>query len=273
MISIVVTCYNLENYIERCISSILNNTYKDIEVIVVNDCSTDNSLDVIKTINDDRVIIINSEVNVGAGMSRRVGIQKCKGDYIMLIDGDDTIELDCLETLYGTILSTNSDIVRCHVRVLYPDKAEIDYATPLGEVVGSSNILEQLFTKQMFINNCLIKKDLWDKIVYSDSRFIEDTPTLFKLLAVANKATTINYVGYNYYQLSSSLCHTTTPLKTCIYTCLSWLEIARFAVDNNINYNVFYKIANCLNLLSSYKDKSPYMEEWNKILTIMRSFK
>jgi glycosyltransferase involved in cell wall biosynthesis len=116
MISIVTTCYNLEGYIEKCITSILNQSYDDIELIIVNDCSTDNSLTVIdKFLYDTRIKLINNKENVGAGKSRKIGIENCNGDYLILIDGDDWITSDYLKILCETAKKNDADIVAGHL--------------------------------------------------------------------------------------------------------------------------------------------------------------
>ena len=118
MISIVTTCYNLEDYIEDCLVSLINQSYENLEIIVVNDCSTDNSLSIIKKIadKDSRIKIINNDINLGAGKSRKIGIESANGDYIMLVDGDDWITSNYLKTLYDSAKSNDADIVTGHLK-------------------------------------------------------------------------------------------------------------------------------------------------------------
>ena len=99
-ISIVMTAYNMEQYVEEAMMSCLNQTYKDIELVVVEDCSTDNTLALIEAIasQDERVVVIRHEQNLGAGMGRRDGINTATGDYFITVDADDWLDLctyDC----------------------------------------------------------------------------------------------------------------------------------------------------------------------------------
>lgn len=112
-VSIIVAVYNLEELIERCIDSLLNQTLKDIEIILVNDCSTDHSLEKCETAakNDSRVRVINKPINEGLGMARNSGIQIAKGEYISFVDGDDYVELDLYERAYNLAKKNNSDEV------------------------------------------------------------------------------------------------------------------------------------------------------------------
>ena len=93
-VSIVTTAYNVEEYIKKCLDSVLGQTYKNIEVIVVNDCSIDNTSDILKSFNDERLKVINHKRNMGAGQARKTGIEASTGDYVITIDGDDAKDFD-----------------------------------------------------------------------------------------------------------------------------------------------------------------------------------
>jgi len=110
-ISIIVPVYNLEKYLSRCINSLLNQTIKEIEIICINDGSTDNSLNILENFasNDDRIKVIN-QTNSGQSVARNNGIEKASGEYICFIDGDDWIDLDFCEKLYYAAQTTNSEI-------------------------------------------------------------------------------------------------------------------------------------------------------------------
>lgn len=102
-ISIIVPVYNAENTIERCAKSLMEQTMQDIEIIFVDDCSTDDSLARIRqlTKDDDRCKVLHNEHNMGCTSSRRVGLQKATGDYVIACDADDWVESDFCETLYN----------------------------------------------------------------------------------------------------------------------------------------------------------------------------
>ena len=112
-VSIIVPIYNSEKYLSECIDSILNQTYPDIELILINDGSTDDSLKIINEYarNNKNIIVINQE-NMGASLSRKNGISKSSGDYLMFIDSDDYIEKDTIENLAKIIKRDRVDIVK-----------------------------------------------------------------------------------------------------------------------------------------------------------------
>lgn len=238
-ISVISTVYNVEEYIDRCVSSILNQTLTDLEFIVVNDCTPDNSIEVIqKYTSDSRLRIINNPINLGAGKSRQVGIDHAQGDYTIFVDADDWLELDCLEKMYNKVIETGSDICSCNVRhhniygcVTYCKK-------------GSSVVRPDLFN---FINNKLINRNIWDKTNYSPLRLNEDINTLYRCLHFANKVELVSYAGYNYNIRPNSLCTTkNNELRWEVYKALAVIENLEFmkilnepvSLDFYRNYNI-----------------------------------
>lgn len=139
-VSLIIPVFNVEEYLRRCLDSVINQTLTDIEIIVVNDGSTDNSLDIILEYRaiDRRINIINKE-NQGPGLARNVGLSFAKSDYIVFLDSDDWLELNFLEKMYNTAISSSSDIVVSKVNNHYSNGIDIE------EVVISGDPLQSLF--------------------------------------------------------------------------------------------------------------------------------
>ena len=116
-VSLVVAVYNLEKYIVECLESIINQTFKDVEIICVNDGSKDNSLGILEEYakKDSRIKII-TQINQGSGAARNTGLAAASGDYIQFLDGDDYFEPDMIEKLYNLAKSCNADISACSSR-------------------------------------------------------------------------------------------------------------------------------------------------------------
>lgn len=114
-ISVIVPVYNVEKYLPQCMESIINQTFKGIEIICINDGSTDNSLKILQDYaeKDERIQIINQK-NMGLSAARNSGLKIARGKYIFFIDSDDWIEADTLKTLYDTALETDADLTCCH---------------------------------------------------------------------------------------------------------------------------------------------------------------
>lgn len=110
--SIIISAYNIETYIERAIKSVLEQTFENYELIIVNDCSKDKTLEKIQNFKDERIIVINNEKNVGLGAVRNIGIAKAQGEYIVHLDGDDALyENTTLEKIDKLIGNDTPDII------------------------------------------------------------------------------------------------------------------------------------------------------------------
>ena len=113
-VSVIVPVYNVEKYLERCIESLINQTFDDIEIIALNNGSTDKSLDILNYYahKDKRIRVINNK-NIGVSKSRNIGIEEAKGEYIVFVDSDDWIDSNMIYILYDTISDNNCDLVMC----------------------------------------------------------------------------------------------------------------------------------------------------------------
>lgn len=127
-VSIIVPIYNEEENLKKCIDSLLNQTYKELEIILINDGSTDGSKKIIDSYKDSRIIAIHKK-NSGISDTRNIGIDKSTGDYIMFVDSDDYLELDCIEKLMKIIAEEKSDIVMFNYYLETPSK-KIDIKLP-----------------------------------------------------------------------------------------------------------------------------------------------
>ena len=112
-ISLIIPIYNVEKYLRECLDSVVNQTFKDIEIICVDDCGTDNSMQIVDEYakKDERIKIIHHETNKGLAISRNTGMDNATGEYIFFLDSDDYILPNTLEKMYEKIISTKSDIV------------------------------------------------------------------------------------------------------------------------------------------------------------------
>lgn len=150
LISVVIPTYNRGKLILRSINSVLNQTYKNIELIVVDDCSTDNTADVVKNIGDKRIKYIKLEKNSGACVARNRGIDKANGEYIAFNDSDDVWHSDKLEKQIACLEEKNADIVSCAMDVFDESANKKMYSFP-----ESSKISEGLVTfKNLLRLNC-----------------------------------------------------------------------------------------------------------------------
>lgn len=166
LISIIIPVYNAEKYIAECAESLINQTYKNIEIIFVDDCSTDSSNKIIKeyTEKDSRVKLYSTGTNGGPGKARNVGLENSHGEYIMFCDNDDTYKPNMCEVMLNAMIEKNVDLVTCKTNVVNGklDREQEHYVN--SDKIGYSNFNEKKrFCLTVFVWNKLYKKALIDK--------------------------------------------------------------------------------------------------------------
>lgn len=222
LISVIVPIYNVEKYLNRCIDSILNQTYKNLEVILVDDGSTDNSINIIKSYNDDRIKIY-SKKNGGLSDARNYGLDKANGNYVSFIDSDDFIELDMFEKMVQHLIDRDVDIVVCDMKYLYDD-GSTSFASGGNFVCG--NVLENpdLILMNNSACNKLYKIEMFNDIKFPKGKYYEDLATIPILLYKAKKIIKIDEPFYIYFQRKGSIAHSANKkifeiydaIKSCI---------------------------------------------------------
>lgn len=208
LISIIVPIYNTEKYLERCICSIINQTYKNLEIILINDGSTDNSLEICNKFKciDRRIIVINKE-NGGQGESRNLGLDIAKGKYIGFVDSDDWIELNMYEKLIKNLKLTKSDISCCDT---VNPKYKNTYEPKCNNIITFNNYEGLLKHLESYggLDQCPVNK-LYKKELFTNVRFLkltgyEDAGTIFKLFINSNKVVYESLPLYNYFYRENS---------------------------------------------------------------------
>ncbi|QOR57649.1 GtrB [uncultured phage cr130_1] len=217
-ISVIMSAYNAQNTIRRAIRSVLNLTYKDVELIVVNDCSTDDTEKIIKKYKDNRIVYIKHDVNLGAGCARNTGIKHATGDYIAFLDSDDYYNKEYLQTMANGTDDGKFDIVSSGYIVIEGKHKKTKKPTA-RKVYGNNYVKDDSGTIH-FLNVQLIKRSLFDNVEYCKRRFIEDSSTFVKLLYYAKNRNILNYAGYNYVQNPNSLIHSSSEYKKYLYNLL-----------------------------------------------------
>ena len=211
--SIIVPVYNLEKYVSKCLDSIFNQTFKDFEVIVVNDGSKDNSLDIIKKY-DVKVI---DQKNQGLSASRNNAIKKATGEYLVFVDGDDTIEEELLERL-NEASNDNPDIIRFQSREIFDNKEAIDHDEEGFDTCPGVEAFEKICNYHYVETVALycIKRDYFEKekFQFEKNMLHEDFRLIPLVIMKASKVKSISFIGYNYYQRDNSIMNVKDYEKT-----------------------------------------------------------
>lgn len=271
-ISIVTTVYNIEKYIKRCLDSLISQTYKNIEIILVNDCSTDTSMDIVKSYKDERIIIIEHKENLGAGWARRTGIETATGDYIITIDGDDWISSDFIEKLVENAKETNADIVSGGITIVYSDGYQEVKKFPVKCSVGMEKFRDYANQRIVFLNNKLVKRSMYETTPYSTRRFCEDTPVIIPLLYYCNMVSYVDTQGYFYLQHDNSLCKRVNEFEQALYKALCNAECREFFADKGDEYKNLISLPEFLQYIRVIKTtmtdelKIKYKEELGELL-------
>ena len=205
--SIIVPAYNTEKYIDKCLKSIFSNTYKNFEVIIVNDGSTDKTEDIInKYIKKYDNIIHIKQKNMGLSMARNNGVKKATGDYLLFIDSDDYVEKNLLENINKNI--DDLDVLRYQLNIVYSDKI-IPYEEKEFNATDGISAFEKI-VKYKFIEMAALyvinrKYYLDNNFMFEKDAYHEDYGLLPLVIATAKKVKSINYLGYNYVQRDGSI--------------------------------------------------------------------
>ena len=128
--SIVITAYNCEKYIKQCIFSVLNQNFGEYELIIIDDCSSDNTLKIIENIKDNRIKIFSLPQNQGVSNARNIAIDASKGEYIFFLDCDDYIENNLLKEAHDMLLNTKDDVLFCPYFVYWENKNKYKFSNP-----------------------------------------------------------------------------------------------------------------------------------------------
>lgn len=206
LISVIVNVYNGEKFIKKCLDSIVNQTYKNLEIIIVNDGSTDSTLSICNSYSDDRIRIITTP-NQGLGLSRNTGIENANGEYLYFVDADDFIEPDAVEYLYKLIRTYNKKIATCETLKIYDynftkknKKEEIcikDAKEMIKEILLSIGYVGTTWNK-------LYHKSIFNSIRFED-RIINDVAVTYKTYIEAKEIIFSNQIKYYYLKHADSI--------------------------------------------------------------------
>lgn len=211
--SIIISAYNIENYIERAINSVLQQDYKNFELIVVNDGSTDKTNEKIKKYERDNVILVNNDKNIGLGASRNIAVKRARGEYILYLDGDDT--------MYDNhILTRISEVLQ---------KGRVDIAFFGVQYIGGSNAIylsnaenstkEARLSCDIFFgvpSKCWNTKFLKDNnITFIEDMYYEDMIYSMKATILAQKLAYGEFPIFNYYRNRPGSIMSSPNIKRC----------------------------------------------------------
>lgn len=260
-VSVIVPIYNVEKYLEKCINSLLSQTLEDIQIILVNDGSKDNSGNIAKEYeknNKDRVIYVEKE-NGGLSDARNYGLKYATGDFIAFLDSDDYIEKNAYEEMYNKVIEENADYVECDFIWEFPNKIRVDKQYPY------KNKKEMLSFVRVVAWNKLIKRHLIidNNLEFPKGLRYEDVEFTYKLIPFINKFAYVDKSFIHYVQREGSIANVQNERTAEIFTVLD--NVIEFYKKNNIyekyrdelEYNYArYLLCSSLKRMCKIKDKT-----------------
>lgn len=260
-VSVIVPINNVEKYLEKCINSLLSQTLEDIQIILVNDGSKDNSGNIAKEYeknNKDRVIYVEKE-NGGLSDARNYGLKYATGDFIAFLDSDDYIEKNAYEEMYNKAIEENADYVECDFIWEFPNKIRVDKQYPY------KNKKEMLSFVRVVAWNKLIKRQLItdNNLEFPKGLRYEDVEFTYKLIPFINKFAYVDKPFIHYVQREGSIANVQNERTAEIFTVLD--NVIEFYKKNNIyekyrdelEYNYArYLLCSSLKRMCKIKDKT-----------------
>lgn len=240
-VSVIVPVYNVEKYLEKCLNSLVNQTLENIEIIIVNDGTKDNSEEIIKKFMEkypQKIVYLKKE-NGGLSDARNYGMPYAKGEYIAFLDSDDYVEKEIYKEMYELAKKENSDMVECDFLWEYPNKVRED----IGQVYnGKKEMLEKV---RVVAWNKLIKRSILEKrqIQFPKGLRYEDVEFTYKLIPHLNKVSFLKKPYIHYIQRENSIINVQNERTKEIFTVLE--NVIDYYKENN-----FYE---------KYKDELEYV--------------
>ena len=215
--SVIIPVYNVEEYISKCLDSLLDQTYNNFEVLVINDGSKDSSQKIIdKYVKKDNRFKSFVKKNGGLSDARNYGVKHAKGEYILFVDGDDTITSELLEIL-SKHTDGDVDLIKFGVRKVLDDGNLVDDKYEYVKNVSGIQVFPSLLKHPFFVTavSYAYKREFWIKnnFEYSYGRLHEDFGLTPYVVILASRMTVIDYVGYNYYYRSNSIMGNISDVK------------------------------------------------------------
>lgn len=212
-VSVVITIYNVKDWVARCLQSVVDQSLRDIEIVVVDDCTPDDSMQVVEQFakDDPRFRLIAHDRNRGLMQARRTGYMAAAGDYVLFCDSDDYLPLDAVEKLYNKAVLTGADIVSGDMTLVFSgNKSDIKRVSKLSFGSDMLSVYKSLLVSEYHHNLCgkIFKRELLQNHEYvTIDHFTngEDGFLFYQVMEHVNKVVHINESVYSYFQNEKSL--------------------------------------------------------------------
>lgn len=261
LISVIIPVYNVEKYIRECLNSVINQTYKKLEIILVDDGSLDKSGDICDEykLKDDRIKVIHKE-NGGLSDARNAGMKIATGKFIQFIDSDDFIDKDMIEMLYDLVIENDGDISMCSNYILEGKKKTSNCS---GEkyIYNRIEALREILLDEKvrsYAWNKLIKRELLKNIEFPKGKVFEDQLTIPRIFERSSKIVFLDIPKYYYRQREGSILNTQTNELRLAYINATqemnkYIEEREQSLKNYCAYNIVHVTINTYNDIGFFR--------------------
>lgn len=278
-VSVIIPVYNSEKYVEKCICSVISQTLSELEIIIINDGSTDESGKILRELmqKDSRIVLLEQE-NQGVAVARNLGIEKAAGKYIIFVDGDDYLQEDYIEQMYSLAEKETLDMVICGLTYVDESGKELNRVVP-GVYKRLEN--EEWTFRISAVCSHLYRRELWDKydVKFQSGERGEDMPVSLFFSAICSRINTLPECGYCYVQHPSSAIHNFKGLEkyTLPYKGLdnTLKKVEKFGIQNSPEFYELFVMrifSTCLFQLAPGASRMKIRELCNYITNRMNAY-
>lgn len=293
LVTVIVPVYKVEQYLDKCIDSLVNQTYQNLEIMLIDDGSPDNCPQMCDewAKKDKRIKVIHKE-NGGQCSARNLALDQCKGDYICFVDSDDWVELNYVECLYKALIENDADISLCQLTEVYEDNRQPKLINNLNEykIISRPELFpySQINRSLFLLGPCnkLYKKYIFKNLRFPNIRMFEDSAIYPNIFHLANKVVTVPITLYNYLVRNQSTMHSTISITRYEAIVKENTMRLEFLEKNNYHNLIKNEVTRCINLCFSYyrktKDKSvkkyiksvykAYLKKYKNVLNFWNSY-
>ena len=265
-VSIIIPVYNVEPYLRQCLDSVVNQTLEDIEIICIDDCSTDNSYEILKKYasKDNRIVVLKQEYNQGQGAARNKALNMAKGNYIMFLDSDDWYELNACETAYNAIVEKNGDVGTFSYNDYENGKIKPSYVTQYVIKCYNKEMQQDVFTFITIWNRIFRRSFLVDNNIYFYINLVTSEDVIFSGLIFLHNPVNVyikeSLINYRKNRLGSTTTKQINGIKFDLIALKSFLNNPLVSKqDDTFKLSVIQQWCSCClyyyNMFSKFSDK------------------
>lgn len=264
-VSVIVPVYNVEKYLDRCIDSIISQSYKNLEIILVDDGSTDASGKICDNyVKKDKRIVVIHKRNGGLSDARNTGIKRATGAYLSFIDSDDSFEINSIEYLLDFLKRTNADVAIGKINVIKGNKYKKHIVRARETILNSRQAIKLYLIDTISTSSCakLYKRKIFEKIRFPVGKIYEDNGIIYKTIDSSNIIALSNKNVYNYYINSNTLTTGASSISTDLLDITDKMcEELKGKYPELSQYMVGRKILARFKIINKYLEQGIYRDE------------